>query len=106
MGEVVQLQPRPDDYARALRRIKRLWDEGEVEFIPYAQKRMKERNLLPSDARDIIKRGRIVGHSKPDDYWRYELEGKLLDGGRASLIVEMANQLLIINFYPANRRRI
>lgn len=106
MGEVVQFKPRPDDYARALRQIKRLWAEGEVEFVPYAQKRMKERNLLPSDARDIIRLGRIVGHSKGDEYWRYEVRGKLLDGGSASLIVEIAGQLLIINFYPANRRRI
>lgn len=106
MGTVVQFQPRPDDYARVLRRIKKLWHEGEVEFRPYAQKRMKERNLLASDARDIIRSGRIVGHSKPEDDWRYELEGKLLDGGKASLIVEIAGHLIIVNFYPANRRRV
>jgi hypothetical protein len=100
MGDVIALsQSQPEDYVGAINQIKKLWNEGEVEFRPYCEKRMKMRRLLPSDVRDIVRGGRIVGHSKPGDYWRYEIVGRLLDGGKAKCVVEIANQLLIINIY-------
>jgi len=105
MGHVLSLQqPRPDDYVWAIKRIKKLWNEGAIEFTPYCQRRMEQRQIFTSDVRDIIRSGHIVGHSKPDEHWRYEIEGKSIDLGRGSCIVEIASHLIVVNAYAANRQ--
>lgn len=103
MGDVVPLQ-KPDDYVRALKRIRKLWEESEVEFLPHAKKQMAKRGLQVSDARHVIRYGRVIEHSKPGEFWRYTIQGPLLDGGQARCVVEVNHHLIIVTFFVAGRR--
>jgi hypothetical protein len=102
MGDVVSIE-QPENYALAIRRIRKLWYEGEVTWTTHVEKEMKRRKLLPSDLRHIIKTGIIVEHSRPQSHWRYEIRGQLLDGGKASCIVEINGHLIVVTCYVANR---
>jgi hypothetical protein len=102
MGEVIPLQ-RPDNYAWIIRRIRKLWREGEVTWDSHLERALLKRKLLLADVRHIIDKGTIVGHSKPRSHWRYEIQGKLLDGGKATCIVEVNGLLVIVTCYVANR---
>jgi hypothetical protein len=64
MGDVVPIE-QPDNYAWVIRRIRKLWYEGNVTWTPHVEKEMKRRKLLLPDIRHIIKMGTIVDHSKP-----------------------------------------
>jgi hypothetical protein len=102
MGIVIPLE-RPDNYAWIIKRIRKLWREGDVTWTPHVEVEMKRRKLLLPDIRHIINTGIIVGHTKPRSHWRYEIKGKLLDGGKATCIVEINGRLIIVTCYVANR---
>ena len=95
MGQVVPFSD-PANYVLASRRIRKLWNEVRVEIKPHAQKRMKNRDLDILDIQYAIRYGRIVSHSQPENLWRYNVQGKLLDGRRISCIVEIDTSFLII----------
>jgi len=95
MGNVVLLYD-PSDHTWALRRIKRLWDEGNVILLPHARKRMEERRLDTLDIQYIIRYGLIVEHSRPKELWRYKIQGKALDARKASVLVEIDIHSVII----------
>lgn len=102
MGEVIPIE-QPDNYALAINRIRKLWFEGDVTWTSHVKKVMERRKLLPPDLRHIITTGLVVGHSKPGSHWRYEIQGRLLDGGKASCVVEINGHLIIVTCYVANR---
>jgi hypothetical protein len=95
MGNVVLLYE-PSDYRWAQRRIKRLWDEGNFILHPHARRRMAERELDALDIQYIIRYGQITEHSKPECLWRYKVQGKALDGRKASVLVEIDIHSLIV----------
>lgn len=88
--------PRPDDYKRALQRVKKLWNDGLTEFGYHAQRRMVQRQIDSTDVANCIKYGRIIEHSKPMTLWRYAVEGNSVDGERMKCIVEINGQLIIV----------
>jgi hypothetical protein len=55
----------PTNYRRIITVIRRLWDEGEVQFSPHATKRMRRRGLDVNDVQHIIRYGSILSHSRP-----------------------------------------
>lgn len=95
MGREV-MDDEPSDYVGAKRRIKRLWDEGNVIVLPHARKRMAERDLDLLDIQHVVRYGNIVEHSKPDHLWRYKITGKALDKRTASVLVEIDAHSLIV----------
>lgn len=105
MGNVVPLH-QPDNYKWVHRRIKHLWDEGNVVPLPHAQQRMEERGFDINDVQHIIRYGSIVDHSMPLDLWRYELSGAALDKRKASVIVEIdITSLIIITVTGRKKKR-
>lgn len=102
MGQVIPLED-PLNYRAALQRIKRLWNEGYVEILPHAQKRMRQRHLDTNDIQYIIRYGRIVEHSQPKDLWRYTIEGTSVDGKEAACVVEIDDNLIIVTVVVKRR---
>lgn len=95
MGQVIPLED-PQNYKIAFQRIKRLWNEGHVEILPHAQKRMTQRRLDTNDIQHIIRYGRIVEHSQPREFWRYNIAGTSVDGKKATCVVEVNDNLIIV----------
>ena len=86
----------PADYKRAQLRIKKLWAEGLTTILPHAQQRMKERSVEITDIQNVIRYGRVVGHSKPMALWRYTIKGKAIDGDSLKIAVEINGGLIIV----------
>lgn len=95
MGELVPLHD-PQDTKRAIRRIRRLWNDGAVEIHGHAADRMLERGIDVHDIKSIIEGGRITEISRPMTLWRYKVTGKTVDGLRAACIVEIDGGLIIL----------
>jgi hypothetical protein len=89
----------PANYTRAHQRIKKLWNEGEVEFVIHAKGRMSERALDVTDIQHLIKYGGIVDHSKPGNLWRYVIEGRTIDGTRGRVVVGINGSLVVVTAY-------
>jgi hypothetical protein len=68
---------------RAWERIKRLWDQGVVEYALHATKRLEERGLDANDIQNVIRYGTVT-HSGPSDFpdtpTRFVLEGAAVEG--------------------------
>jgi hypothetical protein len=88
--------PRPDDYKRAIQRIKKLWNEGRTEIGLHAQSRMRERAIDVNDIQYVIRYGRIIEHSKPMTHWRYTILGKAVDGDAMKCVVEINGNLIVV----------
>jgi hypothetical protein len=86
----------PGNYRRVHERIKKLWAEGKTEIGHHAQERMKERKIDITDVQNVIRYGRIAGHSKPMTLWRYTIVGKAVDGENTKCIVEIDGTLIIV----------
>lgn len=95
MAHVVPFED-PTNYRRVERRVRALWDEGDVEIAPHAQKRMRERKLEMTDIQNVLRYGRVVEHSRPAELWRYAIEGKSVDGTKAKVVVEIDGSLVIV----------
>ena len=76
--------------------IKDLWNTGHVQFLPHAKKRMKERQFNLDDVKHVLWYGRLVEWSKPEETWRYKLEGHSVDGKKGAVVVEITAHLIII----------
>jgi Domain of unknown function (DUF4258) len=70
MSNVVPFE-NPGDYARVLRRVRRLWDEGEIQLNDHAQRAMRKRKIDMLDVQNIIRTGSIVSHDFQRGTWRY-----------------------------------
>ncbi|MEE9219305.1 MAG: DUF4258 domain-containing protein [Acidobacteriota bacterium] len=89
----------PTNYWRAIKRIRKLWQEGNVTWIPHAEEQMRVRGIDLTDVAHLIRYGRIVNHSRPVELWRYEIKGKMVDGGQAKCVVEIDGALIIITLF-------
>jgi Domain of unknown function (DUF4258) len=92
---VVPIQD-PANYRRVQERIRKLWEEGDVEILPHAVLRMKERKIEITDVYSVIRYGRVIEHSKPGDLWRYVVEGKTVEGAKAGVVVEIDGTLMVV----------
>ena len=104
MGVIVALYD-PQDRKRALKRIRRLWNEGSVEILQHAQDRMAERSLDIHDIHQIIEHGQITQISRPHDLWRYKISGRSVENKRAACIVEINGRLVIVTVVDLTRAR-
>ncbi len=100
---VVPIQD-PTNFKRVEQRIRKLWEEGDVKILPHATTRMQERKIETTDIRHVIRYGRVVDHSKPADLWRYEIEGKTVEGTKASVVVEIDGMLIVVTVKTARKR--
>ena len=86
--------PLPERRLKAV--IKDLWDTGHVQFLPHAKKRMSQRQFNLDDVKHVLSSGRLIEWSKPEENWRYKLEGHSLDGKKGAVVVEIKAHLIII----------
>jgi hypothetical protein len=96
MGEIVRPID-PENYRRVAERIKRLWNEGTVEWDGHAVRQMKRRGIDEFDIERVIRTGRITDHSKPRDNWRFVMDGNGLDERSIRVILEINGLLLVIS---------
>jgi energy-coupling factor transporter ATP-binding protein EcfA2 len=104
MGKMVPLQD-PENYRRALQRIKRLWEEGKVLILSHAKGRMRKRGIDILDIQHVIRYGSVIEHSKPRNLWRYTLKGTSVDGDSIGCVVEIDGRLIIVTVIDDTRRR-
>src|SRR5262245_7846309 len=95
MARVLPIED-PSNYKLALRRIKKLWNDGNTVFTGHAQTRMKEREIDVNDVQNVIAYGRIIEHSKPGNHWRYTLRASAVDGDSMKCVVEIDGNLIIV----------
>ena len=86
----------PQNYLRVIQRIKRLWQEGSVQWSKHAVERMEARKLDVNDVQSILTTGRVVEHSKPRDLWTYKVEGFTVEGNKAACVVAINGLLIIV----------
>jgi len=86
----------PSDYKAVILRVRRLWNEGTTVFTTHAQDAMEERGVHELDIQHVIRFGKITGHSKPGEFWRYRMEGETVDGDWLGVIVEINGSLIIV----------
>jgi len=102
MGKVIRLT-RSRSKRQAKKRIKRLWDEGTVEFSPHAIERLQGRGLDANDIQHVIRYGTVTqgGPSGfPVTPRRFILEGNAVDGELMVCAVDMDGSLVIVTAYP------
>ncbi len=105
MGEVVPLQD-PENPKWVLRRIRELWETGEVEVTPHAQQRMVKWELDILDIQHVLRYGRVTEHSQAQrGGWRYRIDGTIVDGGRAACVVEIEGHLIVVTVFSLSVRR-
>ena len=104
MGVIASLHD-PQDRKRALERIRKLWNDGNVEILQHAQDRMAERNFDVHDVRQIIEHGKISEISRPHDLWRYKISGRSVENKRAACVVELNDRLIIVTVVDLTRAR-
>jgi hypothetical protein len=95
MADVLPLVD-PGNYRLIHQRIKKLWNEGEVEPGIHAQQRMAERGIDMNDVQNVIRYGRIIEHNRPIRLWRYTILGKAVDGEKTKCVVEIDGKLIIV----------
>lgn len=104
MAVVIPLDD-PANYKLVLIRIKRLYRDGYILILPHALRRMAERHFETTDLQHVILTGRIVDHSRPQNYWRYVVRGKPPDGKEVDCVLEINDRLIVISIYFSARRR-
>jgi hypothetical protein len=104
MGVVVPLHD-PQDWSRALKRIRKLWSEGSVEIPKHAQDRMSERKLDIHDVHNVIQYGHITESSHLHALWRYTILGKTIEEKRAKCVVEVNGRLIIITIVDLTKSK-
>jgi hypothetical protein len=87
----------PDHYARVHRRIKRLWEDGEVVITAHAQRRMAKRRIDLTDVQTIIVAGSIISHERREGTWRYRIQGATVAGRTASCVVAVEGRAIIVS---------
>lgn len=105
MGEAIGIHDRPLNPATAIARIRKRWEEGNVEWTAYFQKRMRVRRITFSHVQAVIRYGRVVGNRRKGDLWRYSVEGETADRGKLRIVVEIHPGLILITAYPRRKRR-
>lgn len=100
MGTVVAFQDRPLPPARAMQRIRELWNTGEFDWgFKHAEKRMIERGIDNLDMENLVQKGRVVGGAnKPSvlSDWRYRVEGKTVEGQWMAAIFEVRKESMTV----------
>lgn len=89
----------PSNYTQVLRTIRRVWNDGAVEFHVHAVRAMQRSGLTTQDVEHVIFTGSIIEHNQPGGRgWRWRVQGGCLDGHTAFCVVtfEMDGGLLII----------
>jgi hypothetical protein len=88
----------PSAYSRVLRTVRRLWDEGTVEYHVHAIRAMQQSGLTAQDVERVIQTGSIIEHNRPGDEWRWKIQGGCVDGHTASCVIqiEINRGLLIV----------
>ena len=88
----------PGNYSQVLRTIRRLWDEGTVQYHVHAVRAMLQSGLTDQDVESVILTGSIIEHNKPRGEWRWKIQGGRVDGHTASCVVqiEIGGSLLIV----------
>ena len=102
MGEVVKLT-RGRAIKWAKKRIKQLWEDGEVDFPVHATERLEERGLDANDIQHAIRYGSVTrgGPSDfPDTPRRFVVEGTAVDGEPIVCVVDVNGTLVVVTAYP------
>lgn len=94
--------PFPDytAYGDVILRIRKLWNEGAVEFLEHAQDQMDARQVDALDVQQVIRFGKIISHVPPEEnpsgLWRYTLRGKAVDGDKLDCVFDIDVNLVIV----------
>src|SRR5262245_22790165 len=88
----------PASYARVLRRVQRLWDEGTVVFTEHAERQMRRRRIDALDVQNIIRYGSIVSHTRDrrEERWHHRVQGATVAGRTTSVVAAIVGQLVIV----------
>jgi hypothetical protein len=97
VGKVVGFdRARPFSNEAAAKRIRTLWREGSVTWLPHAEERLFERGLNILDVEHLVRYGRVVENSRPGGVWRYKIKGRTVEGKTASAVFEPNGDLLTV----------
>lgn len=89
----------PTNYRRVAEKIRKMFQDGPVEWWEHAEKRMRERKITAVHVEHIIRYGQIVEHSKPGRYWRYAILGTLFTETprrEVKVVIEIRGKLIIV----------
>lgn len=100
---VINLQEYLFDPATAMRHIRHLWKEGKLQPRGHAQDRMRKRNISIDHIGQVLRSGRVVDWSKPEDWWRYNVQGATIDGLRIECVVEIRRNLILVTVIDINK---
>jgi hypothetical protein len=67
---------------------------------------MAERDLDVHDIQYILESGSITEISRPHVRWRYKIQGKSVEGKKASCVVEINGRLVIITVVDSSQLRV
>jgi hypothetical protein len=88
----------PSNYSQVLRTIRRIWENGTVQYHIHAVQAMERRGFTAQDVEAVILGGSIIEHNRPWGEWRWKVQGACVDGRTVSCVVtiEIEGNLLII----------
>ena len=89
----------PENYGSVQERIKAAWSLGEVEFSPHILDQGWERGLDVLDIQHVIRFGRITDHEQERDLWRFEMEGKSVDGNRMRVVIDLNGRTILVTAF-------
>jgi hypothetical protein len=95
MGELVPYFD-PSNYKIVGQRIRRIADNGDLQILPHAQQRMRERKLETIDILYLLRHGVVVNHTRAKGAWRWKINGTTVDRRRATCIVEIDGSLIVV----------
>lgn len=92
----------PGNHGQVLRTIRRLWNEGTVEYHVHAVRAMRQSGLTDQDVERVT-----IEHNKPRGDWRWKIQGGCVDGHTASCAVQIQIEggLLIITVIDESPER-
>lgn len=97
MGKILGFDPeRPLSNEAAAKRIRTLWREGRVTWLPHAEDRLAQRGFTMLDVEHLVRYGRVVEHSRPGNLWRYKIKGRTVEEKTASVVFEPEGDLLTV----------
>jgi hypothetical protein len=78
---VIALDPDDDDtkplpYTAAMRRIRRLWREGNTTWREHADERRQGRKFTTPELERLMLEGNITGHGHSEGHWKYTVEDR------------------------------
>lgn len=98
MGTVIPFDSA--DFQAALKRIRKLWEDGSFFILPHARQRMRERKLDELDVQNVIVTGRVRQHRGK----RFKVVGKSVEGDTAACVVEIESDLIVVTVMHVRKK--